>query len=189
MTKKLVEDVCKFLFESAAPIVGDYESELFGREIWCRFQDMKIDSPIEQLLYIAFHTLMRIHSYDECEPQETKKGEIYLYGMALDPQVKIGEYRVDFIAFDKPGFSRPEKEFVVECDSQQWHERTEEQRRYEKQRDRFLISKGYKTLHFTGTEIKENPYKVAAEIMSHLTGRTVNDLYNVNFLPELTTTR
>jgi Uncharacterized protein conserved in bacteria len=57
------------------------------------------------------------------------------------------------------------RQVIVECDSQQFHERTEEERRYEKQRDRFLTVEGYKVFHFTGAEIVRNPWSVAAEIL------------------------
>jgi len=56
---------------------------------------------------------------------------------------------------------------VVECDSQQFHERTEEERRYEKARDRFLQKKGYKIFHYTGADIKSNYKKIVREIIRY----------------------
>ena len=56
--------------------------------------------------------------------------------------------------------------YVIECDSQQFHENTEKERRYEKERDRYMTKEDYKILRYTGKEIMENPYKVAKNAIS-----------------------
>lgn len=61
------------------------------------------------------------------------------------------------------------KSLIVECDSQEFHERTEKERRYEKARDRHLLSMGYKVFHYTGSEICKDPIGVAIEILVYLT--------------------
>ena len=88
--------------------------------------------------------------------------------IVIIPQKTIGKYRCDFeIIYHYPS-KETIKSVIIECDSQEWHERTEIERRYEKQRDRYLVSKNYNTLHFTGKEIIANPMKVASEIIEYL---------------------
>lgn len=104
-----------------------------------------VGSPIEQILYCALKTMCKINRIDDIKI-------VYQY--------KIGKYRVDFFISNK-------KSVVVECDSQQFHERTEEERRYEKARDRFLQKKGYKIFHYTGADIKSNYKKIVREIIRY----------------------
>lgn len=60
------------------------------------------------------------------------------------------------------------KVVIIECDSQQFHERTEPERRYEKARDRFLQVEGYKIFHYTGASIKNNSLDIAKEIIAYV---------------------
>ena len=80
---------------------------------------------------------------------------------------KVDKYRTDFKVDFLCG-NKIEKSVLVECDSQQFHERTEKERRYEKARDRYLKIKGMEILHYTGKEILENPFLVAKEIINYL---------------------
>ncbi len=184
---RLVPDVLEFL-NTSSKTISDFEDNKFHVEMWQRCFDMKIKSPIEHILYIAFHMLLQINYMEESDIHE-HNGKIYAIGTALEPQHEIGPYVVDFLAYHRENHNDRTTECIVECDSQEWHERTEEQRRYEKQRDRFLTTKGYKILHFTGKEIKDHPYHVAAEILSILTGQEADTFLNRNFIdePALTT--
>ena len=132
------------------------------------------NSPIEQMLYCAVETVRRVTSLPSIRP-ELVNGEWHPLGFTITPQFQIDKYRVDFLV----SYSKPvkcdtdilENRVVVECDSQQFHERTEKERRYEKARDRYLYSKGYTVFHFTGKEIIEDPFKVACEVVAVLTCR------------------
>jgi len=91
----------------------------------------------------------------------------------------IGKYYIDFlVSYNILGQSQ---KVLIECDSQQWHETTEDQRRYEKSRDRYLLKKGYKVFHYTGKEIINNPYIVACEVLEHLTGEKELIGYFLNY--------
>mgnify|MGYP003580046510 CR=1 FL=1 len=57
---------------------------------------------------------------------------------------------------------------IVECDGHEFHERTKQQARRDKQRDRFFQSIGYKVLRFTGSEIWADPDECASEIIEQL---------------------
>jgi very-short-patch-repair endonuclease len=162
MTLKLSQD-SDFFLERCSEIIGNYENEIFNILKWCFVHENNINSPIEQILYFAFETLKEIN---RCSIED----------IDIVPQVKIGGYRVDFFVKGKG--------VIIECDSQEFHDRTEKERRYEKVRDRFFQSNGYKVFHFTGKEIKDTPFEVAAEILSFLTKTKKEDLLNENFLGE-----
>lgn len=146
------KDVFVFL-KKAGDFLGNHTSEYFQVCIInTDFEKYNISSPIEQILYITLKSLSGL-----------------LDPIIITPQHQIGKYRCDFlIQTCDEKTSRHYKEVIVECDSQEFHDRSEKERRYEKQRDRFFTSKGYKTLHFTGKEIMESPFKCSAEIFCYL---------------------
>lgn len=90
-------------------------------------------------------------------------------GLRVVPQYAIGKFRIDFLV-SHTRLQGEERVVLIECDSQAFHDRSETERRYEKQRDRFLQSAGFKIFRFTGAEILSTPFDVAAEILKHVTG-------------------
>ena len=165
----IAEDVSNFLDECAKKL-GKQEEDAFHQRTFCEYADLKIESPIEQLFYTAFKAALKLCCYPKHDA-DILNGKPCVYGMEITPQCRIQTYRVDFyIAWH--GFFPSEtgclKKVVVECDSQEWHERSERERRYEKRRDRELARLGLHTFRFTGKEIKENPVKVAAEVLAYL---------------------
>ena len=85
-------------------------------------------------------------------------GMPYFFDIA---QEKIGKYRADFVI---RGFENSEKKYVIECDGHDFHEKTKEQAKYDKQRERFFVSQGYNILRFTGSEIITDFEKVKLEL-------------------------
>lgn len=77
-------------------------------------------------------------------------------------QLVIGSYRVDF------AFFAPNERLVVELDGHDFHERTREQARRDKRRDRDLVAGGWKVLRYTGSEIYSNVDLAYDEICGHL---------------------
>ena len=136
--------------------------------------ELKIKSPIEQLLYCALYAIRELNFIPISEPYHNLKGEIEIRGLGIIPQYEIGKYFCDFIVYFTS--HSVDKTIMVECDSQKFHERTENERRYEKARDRFFIQKGYKTFHYTGSEIVKDPMKIALEIISYVTDIEKEDL-------------
>jgi very-short-patch-repair endonuclease len=167
----------------------------------------KIESPIERMLYAALYTVVienggKFGSSIFLSPDDPAifrrrpvkdlnfLGEINA-GLFIEPQRKIGKYRVDFlIKYGAGAYSFEDgmrlvdkfKRVIVECDGHDWHETTEAERRSEKERDRFLQKshvftrkngaryrvEGSKVLRFTGKEITDDPFKVAMEILDHV---------------------
>ena len=69
----------------------------------------------------------------------------------IEREVKVGQYRVDFmITVDDV------KKIGIECDGYAFHEKSQEQMIYEKERDRFLTSSEIEMLHFMGKEIRDS---------------------------------
>lgn len=86
-------------------------------------------------------------------------------------QCPVSHYRVDFllgvVRADK-GERRSEHWIAVECDGHDYHERTKEQARRDKSRDRSLMALGIKTMRFTGSEIWRDPNACAIEALKVL---------------------
>lgn len=169
---ELAKNVIEFI-ESASGIVGRYEADMFNQDSFSQcYDETGMDSPIEQILYVATQALAQINFIKRADDPVQENGEWHVAGLYIGPQAKIGNYRIDFSISHERRCYNPDrwerKDILVECDSQQFHERTEKERRYEKQRDRYLTANGYTVLHFTGSEIVQNPWKIAAEILEQV---------------------
>ncbi len=95
------------------------------------------------------------------------------FRVVIEPQAQLGEYRVDFLLtasvrkygdvgggnWDEIGVS--ECRMVVECDGFEYHDRTTEQARRDRERDRALQSLGVLVYRYTGSEIWEDVFKAA----------------------------
>lgn len=79
------------------------------------------------------------------------------------PQYSIGNYIADFYVYltNGKGNGIP---ILIECDGHDFHEKTKEQAKHDKERDRFLQLSGYEIYRFTGSEIYNNPLKIYLEI-------------------------
>lgn len=163
---KIEKNVQKFM-DWCAKEIGKWEKDNWSIEMFNNFTDYtEISSPIERILWCAIRTAIKLNYLDE--------------RVQITPQHKVENFRADFIIYYFPELSETKEEdikkILIECDSQEFHERTEIERRYEKKRDRFFQSKGYKTFHYTGAEIVKDPMNVAVEIISELTKTPVEDL-------------
>lgn len=85
-------------------------------------------------------------------------------------QYEIGKYNVDFMLDteitdkENPYKVNNISKIVIECDGHEFHEKTKEQAKRDKERDRYLVSQGYKVLHYTGSEIYNNFDNIREEI-------------------------
>lgn len=66
------------------------------------------------------------------------------------------------------GSKTVEKKMVIECDGHEFHERTKEQARRDRERDRFLQSIGYLVFRYTGAEIWADVFERADEAVKVL---------------------
>ncbi|MFC3229373.1 endonuclease domain-containing protein [Marinibaculum pumilum] len=74
----------------------------------------------------------------------------------------IADFLFEFDYMDQRAF------VVVECDGHKFHERTKEQARRDRSRDRWMTSKGIKILRFTGSEIYRDADRCANEVVNLL---------------------
>ena len=170
---EIPKNVIEFL-DKCSVEVGKYKADEFNMGVFTSMREDGIESPIEQLLYAAIRTIQALNYIEDADPVQID-GKWVPIGFGIYPQYKIGKYRGDFmICVARQRHNEEQKvlmrELIVECDSQEFHERTERERRYEKDRDRFLMSKGWKVFHYTGKQILEDSMKIAKEIVVEVTG-------------------
>lgn len=130
------------------------------------------ESPIEGAMFAA----LAIAGFQECDRVESGFFRFGLDGidtLAIEPQFKIDRFRVDFQVSLIERFGYGENDFhkadvLVECDGHDYHERTKTQVKRDKSRDRKLQSLGHQVLHFTGSEIWNDPCGAALEVVHHL---------------------
>jgi very-short-patch-repair endonuclease len=107
-------------------------------------------TPIESIAFVVLHELTLWYGVNH---------------MSLMPQKQIGKYRVDFELVYHPLHDKdPLNMIVVECDGHDFHEKTKEQVAKGKERDRFLIKEGYTVLHYSGSEIVNDRFKIYRDI-------------------------
>ena len=85
-------------------------------------------------------------------------------GTVLEPNCKIGPYRVDFLIVPR---------LVVEIDGDPPSAATRDQLVRDRRRDRYLVAQGYAVLRFAGAEVWANPWRCAEEVRDYLLGRAV----------------
>lgn len=187
MAIKLTEDFNTH-FRKCMDVVMNFEGDRFSVDAFNVLYSLNIESPIEQILYVSLRALSRI-TWHEKNFENTPDGAIST-GLHIFPQYEIGKYRVDFLVefrhidylSSNDSINVLKKSVIVECDSQQFHDRTEQERRYEKKRDRFLQQQGYKIFHFTGKEIKDEPFRISAEILAFVTDESAEEILQSDFL-------
>lgn len=149
----------------------------------------KSESPIEAAMLFALTIVGREIAYSviyvvrgmEMGGRYDPSGTLY-----IEPQAQLGEHRVDFhITYKEvtPDFSNPiklpdgreipgtkeiEKKMVLECDGHDYHDRTKEQARKDRGRDRTLQSLGYLVYRYTGSDIWSDVFRCAHQAVRDL---------------------
>lgn len=147
------------------------------------------DSPIEKLLAVAIRTrslvcaseFPMIVEVDE-EEERTLLSQIPGSPMAiLRPQASVEfnndgyseAWRADFLinasGYLWSGSPIGWRKLIVECDGHNFHERTKEQAARDRSRDRAAILAGYDILRFTGSEIWNDAWGCAAQVLIWVT--------------------
>ena len=119
-----------------------------------------VESHIESEFLSAFCTCAFENGY-ECQKRPAGAGVI-----GVIPQFLIDRYRADFrISYE---FYGTVAHWVVECDGHAFHERTKEQAKRDRRRDRELQALDYRVLRFTGSEINADPNGCAMEVLNQI---------------------
>lgn len=146
----------------------DYHLSFYKSELLSLMD--KCESPIEQLFALSLK-----------DGVEQLRNSLYVFGADCDvnfyPQKQIvvrdKKYRVDFVL--SVTSSEQSKEYVVECDGHNFHEKTKEQAARDRERERRLMSLGYTVIRFTGSEIWKDPSKCVRQLMD-----IVNSDFKIN---------
>jgi Protein of unknown function (DUF559) len=153
-----------------------------------------VDSPIEARFLLAL-ILFGVEEGWRVEIRESpgrrKYQHVVNYGVGSDsdvllilPQYKLGEYRVDFLirythsaanglylgevstnSIRRDSQALIERQIIVECDGHDYHERTKEQARRDKKRDRRLQAMGFPVYRYTGSEIYQDSIECVREVV------------------------
>ena len=110
------------------------------RVVYPQHEIDKCESPIERTFYAEFRA--------------------WLPEIAIEPQVAIGGYRVDFLV---------DALLIVECDGDAYHYATDDQRRRDIARHAALVKHGYPIIRFTGKQITRDPYDCVKRAYLYLT--------------------
>lgn len=188
MSTKAMNNPERVMTENVKAFLAKAEAD-YARMQVDRFSDFvvsivrtELKSPIEDLFYIAFCTQVEAE-FQVLNPRYVGNGNGGVKdgdGVYIKPQYKIGNYRADFLVYQNGLLEHPTTPVVVELDGHDFHDKDKHQRTYEKSRDRFLVKQGYKVLHFTGSEVVADPYKVAFEVL-FMTGVTFREDYDPKF--------
>lgn len=117
------------------------------------FSDFICDSPIETIFCMCFE-MVSFHTEA---------------GMCSNKQVEITtengkKYRVDFIIQD----FNTANSVIVECDGHDFHEKTKQQVARNNDRDLDLKMSGYDVIHFSGSQIYNEPFKCVAKVIEFM---------------------
>lgn len=164
---EVVENVLAFI-DRAAALKGKLEERRFSDEMYANCLEMEMQSPIEHMFWVAANLLCD-SAYVKANPDvgySLDGNHKYEDGVYIQQQYPIGNYKVDFL-ISQHGIGPDEilTPVVVELDGHAFHDKDKRQRAYEKARDRFLVRRGYRVLHFTGSEVVADPFKVAYEAL------------------------
>lgn len=132
---------------------------------------LSCESPIERVMFFSLASALYEDRWGLAIGSFELDTKVFHGVCEIEPQAVIGSFRVDFLIKD-PFY---DLQFVVECDGHDFHERTKEQARRDKFRDRALKLLGFEVLHFTGSEIWADPDKCASEVVAAINARIERD--------------
>lgn len=119
-------------------------------------------SPIESIFYLAINMIQELcEPFEECCLEITPQYEIEVEGM---------RYYADFLIdiFSLIGFKEHRVSVIVECDGHDYHKITKKQVQRDNERDLALKKAGYDILHFSGSQIYQNPIKCAMDVIEYM---------------------
>ena len=122
------------------------------------------ESPIEIIFNFAFDLI-----------GFSREGKEKCFYLLPQEEVQAGNktYRADFL-FDTDQCESPYDHFekpyklVIECDGHEFHEKTKAQVKKDNERDMALKMAGYDVLHFSGSQIYNEPFKCAEQVMEYI---------------------
>lgn len=156
----------------------DYEWDLNLMAEYYRFA-CKCRSPVEAILFWAFVDIWKASPTNPLEGRQEVlflevpiENAIDILGLAIQHEVNIDghKYFLDFSLQCWDGDKKESVNVAIEVDGHDFHEKTKEQARRDKFRDRMLQKAGYRVLRYTGSEVWKDSNAVVREIAEVITG-------------------
>lgn len=101
---------------------------------------------------------------------EAVADERCFFDIYVEQQVELGGWRVDFVIHRYNWAMKAEDRgwlhLIVECDGHDFHERTKVQAARDRSRDRAAAIEGLTVLRFTGSELWNDPFGCAGQVLS-----------------------
>lgn len=182
--KKINEAINSFkdILEEEKITVEEKVEETISREVTELLLDIASDigsceSPIEKMFAILLRSavnrsdLSTSQNYFDFLTQH----EVTLY----EGTRKEVSYRLDFLIQFTNFKSGKDYDFAIECDGHEFHEKTKEQARKDKKRDRDLLISGIVPIRFTGSEIYKNAFRCANEAV-RIIEKYITEMYRFN---------
>jgi very-short-patch-repair endonuclease len=169
------EESRQIILVAADAIVQRHRAEISGRlervssKAGSQIELMMANALIAECVRADYVTTVVVP--DWMETRFDIHGDPYSGTCRIEPQARIGPYRVDFLVeytrnagMYEPDVARRPVVAVIECDGHDFHERTKEQAQRDKERDRYLQSKSILALRYTGSEIFRDVFKCTESI-------------------------
>lgn len=137
--------------------IGEYIRTVQGPERLTAIDELGLESPIEAMFQLWWDLF-----YPVLLPQR----QVTLHSQWGFAPINGRNYRADFIVWptdltDAHKFNA----IVIEFDGHDYHERTKEQVIARNQRDRDFQERGYRVLHFSGSEIFKDGERVLTDVV------------------------
>jgi len=163
---KLVDRVREYLEQRSQSLAGEfYEECLTAMALFNEDSESFIESPVEQLFLIEWTRLNFMNpTLFDLYPQYQHESVTGKYRLDFCVSFTLDAYQRHCPPLELPEFNSIQEPLLgVEIDGHIWHEKTPHQVQYHKERERFLIEKGWKLLRFTGAEIFRDPNPAVIE--------------------------
>lgn len=146
------------------------------------FAALECGSPIEEQMLASLalmaqvqHVAVRFRVWTP-DPHELPRG--FDEALAIVPQFPVGKYKIDFsLTYSGPGYDFTNSKeplvwkrssMLIECDGHDFHERTKEQAKHDRGKDRDLQRAGFVIYRYTGSEIHNRCLEIPDEILTDL---------------------
>ncbi|GJM43456.1 MAG: hypothetical protein DHS20C21_02980 [Gemmatimonadota bacterium] len=148
--------------------LGRRREDLFERQavVDCEWAMHKCQSPIEELFALGLVSLAGEEEVLKFEHGNEMGGPDYVRTLVFQ-QFEILNYRADFFLQRVCDHEKSVRQIVVECDGHDFHDRTKEQARRDKKRDREM-QVYCPVLRFTGSEIYADHLSCARQALEFL---------------------
>lgn len=104
----------------------------------------------------------------------------FKHGFLIENQYEITsvsgkKYRADFAIIHLDEEDNENVIVLVECDGHEYHNKTKIQVKRDNERDMDIKLSGYEVLHFSGSQIYENPFKCAEDVSKYYLSKVKKD--------------